>query len=118
MGYMVADLALMSQWSLSRNGRVENTIMFFHHALSLASWPVTIYYEFCGRYVLILLSYEFTSLFLIINWFLSSFGMKSGALYFVSGLLFTFSFVFFRMLLSAPQLMAMLWAPPWQAPQS
>lgn len=114
MGYMIGDLILLSQWHLpTGKGMLENVLMILHHILSLASWPVTLYYDFCNRYVLILLSYELTSVFLILNWMLSTSGRKKSFAYLASGIIFTGSFVLMRMVGAFPQLMAIANAPPF-----
>lgn len=113
IGYMIADLMLLPSWSLSKGSSVENGLMVMHHVFSLAVWPCTILYNYCGRYVVVLLAYEVSSIFLTLNWMLSTAGMKTGALYKVSGLLFTASFVLVRMVGALPQLLALWHAPPW-----
>eukprot|EP00928_Gymnodinium_smaydae_P074235 TRINITY_DN57300_c0_g1_i1.p1 TRINITY_DN57300_c0_g1~~TRINITY_DN57300_c0_g1_i1.p1 ORF type:complete len:344 (+),score=79.87 TRINITY_DN57300_c0_g1_i1:111-1034(+) len=112
-GYMVADLLLLHCWSLSKASRVENVLMVLHHTISLGVWPPTLFYDYCSRYVVVLISYEVSSVFLTLNWFLSTAGRKSGSMYKVSGLLFTLSFVLIRMVGALPQLRALWYAPPW-----
>merc|ERR1712232_691752 len=92
---------------------VENLLMVMHHVLSMISWPTVVYYDFCARYVMILLMYELSSVFLIVNWMLSTAGKKSTSFYFLSGVLFTFSFVIMRMFGAVPQLLMMWRRPPW-----
>lgn len=117
IGYMAADLLLISQWSLVKTGRVENALMGLHHFLSMCSWPVTLYFDYCSRYILFLLSYEVTSVFLIVNWMLSTAGMKKSPFYFASGLLFTASFVLLRLVGGVPQIFSMYTVPPvWHKP--
>lgn len=117
IGYMAADLLLVSQWSLVKTGRVENALMGLHHFLSMCSWPVTLYFDYCSRYILFLLSYEVTSVFLIVNWMLSTAGMKKSSFYFASGLLFTASFVLLRLVGGVPQIFSMYTVPPvWHEP--
>merc|ERR1712037_467505 len=89
--------------------------MVLHHILSIAIWPCTLYYKYCPRYVLALLSYEFSSVFLTVNWLLASSGNKQTLAYKASGLVFTGSFVVVRMLGAVPQLIALLRVPPWTA---
>eukprot|EP00929_Paragymnodinium_shiwhaense_P116869 TRINITY_DN86870_c0_g1_i1.p1 TRINITY_DN86870_c0_g1~~TRINITY_DN86870_c0_g1_i1.p1 ORF type:complete len:290 (-),score=67.86 TRINITY_DN86870_c0_g1_i1:110-979(-) len=113
IGYMLGDLMLLGQWNLSKGGMVENMLMVAHHVLSMISWPTVVYYDFCARYVMILLMYEFSSVFLILNWMLSTAGMKKSPLYFASGILFTLSFVVMRMFGAVPQLLMMWHRPPW-----
>eukprot|EP00931_Biecheleriopsis_adriatica_P077337 TRINITY_DN50925_c0_g1_i1.p1 TRINITY_DN50925_c0_g1~~TRINITY_DN50925_c0_g1_i1.p1 ORF type:complete len:334 (-),score=69.61 TRINITY_DN50925_c0_g1_i1:25-978(-) len=115
-GYMVADLILISQWDLSgQAGVMEAALMVMHHVLSLMSWPCAVIWNFCSRYVVILLSYELSSIFLSGMWLLSNSGRKSSSLYMICGLLFTLSFVIVRMLGALPQLAAFWQAPPWMA---
>lgn len=117
IGYMAADLLLISQWSLVKSGMVENALMTLHHCLSMCSWPATLYYDYCSRYILFLLSYEVTSVFLIINWMLSTSGRKQSVFYFASGLLFTGSFVLLRLIGGVPQILSMYRVPPvWHPP--
>mmetsp|Transcript_60560 Transcript_60560/g.172126 ORF Transcript_60560/g.172126 Transcript_60560/m.172126 type:complete len:300 (-) Transcript_60560:151-1050(-) len=113
LGYFIADLLLVSQWSLSRSGLADNLLMGFHHVASLLVWPATVYFDWVSRYVVILLSYEFSSVFLTVNWMLSAAGLKRTPLYFATGLLFTLSFVAVRLLGAVPQLRAMWCLPPW-----
>lgn len=117
VGYMLADLLLISQWSLpTKGGQIENMLMLVHHALSMITWPHCIWFDFCTRYVLFLVSYELSSIFLTVNWLLSTAGMKQHPVYFASGLLFTATFVLTRMVGAVPQLLALWNAPPWVAP--
>jgi len=113
LGYFTADLLLLRQWNLSRSGMVENLLMVFHHVASMVVWPATIHFDWVARYVIIMISYEFSSIFLTLNWMLSTAGMKSSPLYLLSGLLFTASFVAMRMLGAIPQFRAMWLSPPW-----
>jgi len=114
MGYMVADLVLLSQWQLSAKGsNMESMLMVAHHIFSLLVWPMTLYYDFCSRYVLIMIAYELSSIFLTINWILSASGFKASVWYKVSGALFTLTFVVVRLLGAFPQLRALAIKPPW-----
>jgi len=114
IGYMIADLALLRNWSLSaKGGQGENILMLVHHSFSMITWPHTIWFDFCTRYVLFLVSYELSSIFLTVNWMLSTAGRKQHPVYFASGLLFTGTFVLTRMLGAVPQLLALWHAPPW-----
>lgn len=112
-GYMVADLVLLPSWSLTAGSMIENALMVLHHVISLLVWPLTLFHNYCARYVLILLVYEVTSIFLTINWLLSNSGKKKSIIYKVNGLLFTLSFVVVRMLGALPQLRSLWEAPPW-----
>eukprot|EP00444_Apocalathium_aciculiferum_P064850 CAMPEP_0183568028 /NCGR_PEP_ID=MMETSP0371-20130417/116024_1 /TAXON_ID=268820 /ORGANISM="Peridinium aciculiferum, Strain PAER-2" /LENGTH=298 /DNA_ID=CAMNT_0025777469 /DNA_START=23 /DNA_END=919 /DNA_ORIENTATION=- len=119
LGYMVADLLLIGMWELSgKGGRLEALVMVAHHVLSMASWPVALKYDFCARYVLILLAYEVSSIFLVIRWMLSASDRKSGLAYLLNGMLFTVSFILLRVLGALPQLWAMVFAMPWAADPS
>merc|ERR1712003_457111 len=91
----------------------ENGLMVMHHVFSLGVWPCTIFYNYCARYVVVLLAYEVSSIFLTVNWMLSNAGMKTTSAYKVSGLLFTATFVLIRMAGALPQLFALWYAPPW-----
>lgn len=114
VGYMAADLLLISQWSLAGKGsNMENMLMILHHVLSMIAWPPTLMWDFCSRYVIILLSYELSSVFLTLNWQLSVAGWKKSPLYFASGLLFTGSFVLMRLVGAVPQLLSLFRASPW-----
>mmetsp|Transcript_70592 Transcript_70592/g.147857 ORF Transcript_70592/g.147857 Transcript_70592/m.147857 type:complete len:299 (+) Transcript_70592:223-1119(+) len=113
LGYFFADLLLLSQWNLTKSGAVENGLMLFHHLASLLVWPAAVYFDWVARYVLIMLSYEFTGVWLTLLWLLSTANMKKSMLYKVVGLLFTASFVVMRMVGAIPQLIAMWNAPPW-----
>ena len=115
VGYMVADLCLIGCWDLSGKGsRLESALMVVHHVLSIITWPHTIWYDFCARYVLFLVAYELSSIFLTLNWMLSTAGKKQDSAYFASGLLFTASFVAVRLAGGLPQIVAMWNAPPWR----
>lgn len=113
LGYFMADLLLLSQWNLSKSGAVENGLMLMHHIASLIVWPAAVYFDWVARYVLIMLSFEFTSLWLTVLWVLSSAGLKKSLAYKLSGLIFTLSFVLMRMVGAVPQLVAMWNEPPW-----
>mmetsp|Transcript_33014 Transcript_33014/g.60517 ORF Transcript_33014/g.60517 Transcript_33014/m.60517 type:complete len:300 (+) Transcript_33014:96-995(+) len=113
MGYMVADLILLPWWNLSSSNALENCLMVLHHVISLNVWQMTMVFNYCQRYVLILLSYEFTSIFLTLMWILSTSGLKSSIYYKLIGLLFTASFVIVRMAAALPQLRAMWYITPW-----
>merc|ERR1712110_1168075 len=110
---MVADLVLLPCWSLSKSSQVENTLMVFHHLISLGVWPPTLLYNYCSRYVVILLAYELSSVFLTCMWLLSNYDLKQHIAYKVNGLFFTASFVIVRMLGALPQLRALLTVQPW-----
>jgi len=113
-GYMVADLILLPSWSLTAGSATENLLMVVHHLLSLMAWPITLYFNYCARYVLILLAYEISSVFLTINWLLSNSGRKRSVIYKVNGFTFTASFVVVRVLGALPQLRSLWEVPPWQ----
>eukprot|EP00928_Gymnodinium_smaydae_P062768 TRINITY_DN46556_c0_g1_i1.p1 TRINITY_DN46556_c0_g1~~TRINITY_DN46556_c0_g1_i1.p1 ORF type:complete len:302 (-),score=42.45 TRINITY_DN46556_c0_g1_i1:49-954(-) len=113
LGYFIADLVLLSQWDLTKSGKAENALMLFHHIASLLVWPAAVYFDWVARYVIIMLSYEFTSLWLVVLWMLSAAGMKKHPMNIVAGLIFTVSFVIMRVLGAFPQLRAMWNAPPW-----
>jgi len=114
MGYMVADLVLLNQWQLSAKGsNMESMLMVAHHFFSLLVWPMTLYYDFCSRYVLIMVAYELSSIFLTLNWMLSTSGYKESLWYKISGALFTLTFVVVRLLGALPQLRALAIKPPW-----
>merc|ERR1719382_1070462 len=113
LGYFLGDLLLLSQWNLTRSGALENGLMLFHHVASLLVWPAAIYFDWVARYVIIMLSYEFTSFWLTVLWMLSAASMKTSILYKLAGLVFTLSFVVMRMVGAVPQLLAMWNAPPW-----
>lgn len=113
LGYFLGDLLLLSQWNLAKSGAIENSLMLFHHVASLLVWPAAIYFDWVARYVIIMLSYEFTSFWLTVIWMLSAANLKSSPLYLLSGFIFTLSFVVMRMAGAIPQLIAMWNAPPW-----
>lgn len=113
LGYFMGDLLLLSQWNLSKSGQVETGLMLFHHITSLLVWPGAVYFDWVARYVIIMLSYEFTGLWLTAMWMFSSAGMKKSSAYFLCGLTFTVSFVIMRMIGAIPQLIAMWNSPPW-----
>jgi hypothetical protein len=113
LGYFMGDLLLLSQWNLKAGGRVENLLMLFHHLASLLVWPCAVYFDWVSRYVIIMLSYEFTSFWLVVLWMLSSAGLKDTLWYKLAGLIFTLSFVLIRMVGALPQFRAMYLAPPW-----
>eukprot|EP00927_Polykrikos_kofoidii_P082276 TRINITY_DN8138_c0_g1_i2.p1 TRINITY_DN8138_c0_g1~~TRINITY_DN8138_c0_g1_i2.p1 ORF type:complete len:284 (-),score=38.95 TRINITY_DN8138_c0_g1_i2:377-1228(-) len=113
IGYMVADLVLLSQWQLAKGGGVETCLMLLHHFLSICSWPVTLYFDFCSRYVLILLSYESSSIFMTVMWLLTTAGLKKSLLYKVNGAVFTLSFVLLRVVGALPQVRGMWQHQPW-----
>lgn len=118
IGYMAADLLLIRNWNLMKSGNAENGLMVLHHILSMISWPVTLYYNYCQRYVLFLELMEISSIFMQLNWFLSQGGMKNSVLYVTSGALFTLSFFLSRWFLAVPQVMSMITAPPLFQPLS
>ncbi|CAE8652496.1 unnamed protein product, partial [Polarella glacialis] len=114
IGYMVTDLLLLSQWHLTDQASwPEAVLMLGHHTLSLISWPCAVLWDFCARYVVILLAFEVSSLFLTVNWLLTISGRKTSLLYIISGLLFTGSFVVVRLGCVIPQLLAFWQASPW-----
>lgn len=114
-GYMIADLLLLPQWNLSgKAGWTEAMLMIVHHAGSLAGWPVAVIWDFCARYVIFLLFYEISGIFLTLNWMLTTAGMKASRWYLISGGIFTFSFMLVRVLGALPQLVAFWQVPPWQ----
>jgi len=113
LGYFIGDLLLLSQWNLTKSGAVENMLMLFHHFASLIVWPAAVYFDWVARYVIIMLSYEFTSFWLTVLWMLSQAGMKKSPWYAIVGMLFTLSFVAMRVVGALPQLIAMWHAPPW-----
>mmetsp|Transcript_80587 Transcript_80587/g.231357 ORF Transcript_80587/g.231357 Transcript_80587/m.231357 type:complete len:181 (+) Transcript_80587:43-585(+) len=113
LGYFMGDLLLLSQWNLTKSGAFENMLMLFHHVASLAVWPGAIYFDWVARYVLLMLSYEFTGVWLTTLWLLSTANLKKSVWYMLTGALFTFSFVIMRMVGALPQLIAMWNAPPW-----
>ncbi|CAK0821931.1 unnamed protein product [Prorocentrum cordatum] len=115
---VLGDLALLPCWGAwgpegRRVARADDAIMIAHHALSIAIWPMTVYYNYCSRYVLIMISTEFSSIFMTCNWFLTTLGRKSDLIYKVNGLIFTLTFVVVRMVGAVPQLVAMFRVPPW-----
>lgn len=113
LGYFIGDLCLLSQWNLKGSGRLESILMLFHHIASLLVWPAAVYFDWVSRYVIIMLSYEFTSFWLTVMWMISTAGLKSSKSYMISGGIFTLSFVLLRMVGAIPQLLAMYLAPPW-----
>lgn len=113
IGYFIGDLLLLPNWNLTKSGAVENGLMLIHHVASILVWPAAVYFDWVARYVLIMLSYEFTSFFLTVIWMLQQLDMKSGSLYKVVGLVFTASFVLMRWFGAVPQLIAMWNSPPW-----
>lgn len=113
LGYFIGDLLLLSQWNLTTGSAVESALMLFHHVASLLVWPAAIYFDWVARYVLIMLSYEFTSGLLTLMWMISTAGYKKSPVYMVCGLLFTISFVLMRMIGAIPQLLALWHATPW-----
>lgn len=113
LGYFMGDLLLLSQWNLTKSGAVENGLMLFHHVASLVVWPTAVYFDWVARYVIIMLSYEFTSFWLTVIWMLGAADMKKSKWYVLAGLIFTLSFVVMRMVGALPQLVAMYNAPPW-----
>lgn len=113
LGYFIGDLLLISQWNLTKSGAVENALMLIHHIASLLVWPAAVHFDWVARYVVIMLSYEFTSFWLTVLWMLQTLGMKKSPLYVLAGLVFTVSFVLMRMVGAVPQLIAMWNAPPW-----
>lgn len=115
LGYFLGDLLLLREWNLSKSGAVENGLMMMHHVASLVVWPAAVYFDWVSRYVLNMLSYEFTSFWLTVMWMLSTAQMKSTLSYKIVGFIFTSSFVILRMFGAVPQILA-LWAmPPWAA---
>jgi len=114
VGYMLADLILFPYWNLSSSAMLENLLMVMHHVISILVWQMTISFDYCQRYVLVLLSYEITSIPLTVMWVLSTSGRKSSLLYKFTGLIFTASFVVLRMGAAVPQLRSMWYAVPWQ----
>lgn len=117
LGYLTADLLLLPQWNLMGSAGSDTALMVFHHAMSMIAWPFALRYDYCARYVLVMLSYELSSVFLTANWLLSASGLKHSLLYAVSGGLFTFSFLTIRILGAFPQFAALARAPPWKAAQ-
>ncbi|CAE7040282.1 Kidins220 [Symbiodinium microadriaticum] len=113
IGYFTADLLLLSQWQLTQSSKVERYLMLVHHVASMAVWPAAVYFDWVARYVLIMLSYESTSLLLTLLWIISAAGYKQSVAYSITGLLFTGLFVWLRMLGAIPQILAMWRAPPW-----
>merc|ERR1712183_952381 len=113
LGYFMGDLALLSQWSLTKSNAIENCLMLFHHVASLIVWPAAVYFDWVSRYVLVMLTYEFTSFFLVVIWMLSAAELKKSLMYKLSGLIFTVSFVLLRMVGAIPQLIALWHATPW-----
>ncbi|CAE8636442.1 unnamed protein product, partial [Polarella glacialis] len=113
LGFMIADLALMSQWSLCGGKKgVGDFLMFLHHIGALIGWPPAVVPDLCTRYILVLLAFEISSVFLTINWFLSTAGLKSSRAYIVTGLIFTASFVLVRLLAAVPLVVALFTANP------
>lgn len=113
VGYFIGDLLLLSQWNLTKSGAVENGLMLVHHIASILVWPAAIYFDWVARYVLLMLSYEFTSFWLTVIWMLQMSDMKKSTLYKVAGLVFTASFVIMRWVGAVPQLIGMWNIPPW-----
>lgn len=114
MGYMVLDLALFNYWDISGKGdRQMAMLMVGHHVLSLISWPFGLIFDFCSRYVLILVVYEVSSIFLVVKWFLTTDDKKKSTMFMVNGALFTSSFLLIRVIGALPQLRALYLAPPW-----
>ncbi|CAJ1357586.1 unnamed protein product [Effrenium voratum] len=113
LGYFVADLVLLSQWQLTKGSKLEQYLMLTHHVASLLVWPAAIYFDWVARYVIIMLSYEMTSLLLTLLWMISAAGYKRSMAYGIIGLLFTSLFVVLRMIGAVPQLIGMYNAPPW-----
>lgn len=114
LGYMLLDLALFPFWDLSgKKDRRMALLMVCHHVFSLISWPFAVKFDFCARYVLVLLAYEVSSIFLVIKWMLSAAGWKQGCVFMVNGALFTGSFLLIRVVGAFPQLRAVFLAPPW-----
>jgi len=113
LGYFVGDLILLNQWDQMNSGSVETCLTVIHHIMSLVVWPMALYFDWASRYVIIMLSYEFTSVWLTLLWMLSRTGLKKHLLYRLVGLAFTLSFVLIRMVGAVPQLVAMWNAPPW-----
>jgi len=109
----VADLLLLSQWQLTKGSRTEQRLMLVHHIASMVVWPAAVYFDWVARYVIIMLSYESTSLLLTLLWLISAAGYKQSLAYGLTGLLFTFLFIWLRMVGALPQLVAMARAPPW-----
>lgn len=115
LGYLTADLLLLPQWNLLGAAPSDTALMVFHHAMSMVAWPFAIKYDYCARYVLVMLSYELSSVFLTANWLLSASGLKNSLLYGMSGGLFTLSFLLIRIVGALPQFLALARAPPWRA---
>merc|ERR1712060_36514 len=104
IGFLAADLLFFNVWALPAGAPKTSTfvqklvlpqslLMIFHHGMSMLAWPFAIEYDFCSRYVVVMLSYELSSVFLLSNWFISAAGYKSSKLYLASGGLFTLSFI-------------------------
>ncbi|CAK8992975.1 Hypothetical protein SCF082_LOCUS3301 [Durusdinium trenchii] len=115
LGYFTADLLLLSQWDLTKGSKLEFYLMLVHHIASMLVWPAAIYFDWVARYVIIMLSYESTSLLLTLLWLINAAGYKKSSLYVVTGLLFTCLFIALRLLGAVPQVIAMYWVPPWSA---
>ncbi|CAE7167849.1 Kidins220 [Symbiodinium pilosum] len=113
IGYFTADLLLLSQWQLTKSSKTERYVMLLHHIASMVVWPAAVYFDWVARYVLIMLSYESTSLLLTLLWIISAAGYKQSLIYGVTGLLFTGLFFVLRMVGAVPQILAMARAPPW-----
>merc|ERR1712238_111203 len=88
-------------------------LMVCHHVLSLISWPFALVFDFCSRYVLILVAYELSSGFLVVKWFLTTDDKKKSTVFMVNGAYFTSSFLLIRVIGALPQLRALYLAPPW-----
>lgn len=113
LGYFIGDLLLLSQWNLTSGSAIETVLMLFHHVASLLVWPAAIYFDWVARYVLIMLSFEWTSGWLTLMWMVANAGYKKSLVYVLCGGIFTLSFVVMRMLGALPQLVALWRATPW-----
>ncbi|CAK0889884.1 unnamed protein product [Prorocentrum cordatum] len=91
----------------------QSVLMVFHHAMSMVAWPFAIEYDFCSRYVVVMLAYEFSSVFLLSNWFISTAGYKRSMMYIASGGLFTLSFIIIRLVGAVPQFFNLFETMPW-----
>eukprot|EP00933_Yihiella_yeosuensis_P042739 TRINITY_DN37415_c0_g1_i2.p1 TRINITY_DN37415_c0_g1~~TRINITY_DN37415_c0_g1_i2.p1 ORF type:complete len:308 (+),score=40.13 TRINITY_DN37415_c0_g1_i2:120-1043(+) len=113
LGYFLGDLILLPNWQLTKSGMVETGLMIFHHIASLIVWPAALYFDWVARYVLIMLSFEWTSFWLTGMWMFSTAGKKSSIGYIFVSLVFTLSFMIFRVVGTFPQLVALAKVSPW-----
>jgi len=124
IGFLAADLLFFNVWALPAGAPKTPTfvqklflpqsiLMVFHHIMSMVSWPFAIEYDFCSRYVVVMLAYELSSVFLLSNWFISAAGYKSSMLYLASGALFTLSFIIIRLIGAVPQFVNLCGTMPW-----